>query len=112
MAVVGRGLVVSGSGCTGTGRQANELEQVFVLLKDPDLEEAILLVDSPSATAIVPLLSKVKGIVCADGGMTSHLAIVSREFGLPCVMAADVDSLGDLDGKRLTVSAEGEIDVG
>ncbi len=112
MAVVGRGLVVSGSGCSGTGRQANELEQVFALLKDPDLEEAILLVDSPSATAIVPLLSKVKGIVCADGGMTSHLAIVSREFGLPCVMAADVDSLGGLDGKRLTVSAEGEIDVG
>jgi phosphohistidine swiveling domain-containing protein len=112
LAVVGRGLVVSGSGCSGTGRQANELEQVFELLKDPGLDEAILLVDSPSATAIVPLLAKVKGIVCSDGGMTSHLAIVSREFGLPCVMAADVESLGDLDGKPLVVSAEGEIAVG
>jgi phosphohistidine swiveling domain-containing protein len=112
MTVVGRGLVVSGSGCSGTGRQANELEQVFALLKDPELGDAILLVESPSATAIVPLLSKVRGIVCADGGMTSHLAIVSREFGLPCVMAADVGSLADLDGKALTVSAEGEIAVG
>jgi phosphohistidine swiveling domain-containing protein len=112
MAVVGRGLVVSGSGCEGTGRQANELAQVFELLKDPALGDAVLLVESPSATAIVPLLSKVKGIVCADGGMTSHLAIVSREFGLPCVMAADVASLADLDGKPITVSAEGEIAVG
>ncbi len=112
MTVVGRGLVVSGTGCAGTGRRANELDEVFALLKDPDLGDAILLVDSPSATAIVPLLSKVRGIVCADGGMTSHLAIVSREFGLPCVMAADVASLGDLDGRPLTVSAEGEIAVG
>jgi phosphohistidine swiveling domain-containing protein len=112
MAVVGRGLVVSGTGCEGTGRQANELDQVFALLKDPALDEAILLVESPSATAIVPLLSKVRGIVCADGGMTSHLAIVSREFGLPCVMAADVPALAELDGTALTVSAEGEIAVG
>jgi len=110
--VVGRGHVVSGSGCSGTGRRANALEEVFALLKDPDLGNTILLVDSPSATAIVPLLSKVRGIVCGDGGMTSHLAIVSREFGLPCVMAADVASLGDLDGRPLTVSAEGEISVG
>ena len=99
MAVVGRGLVVSGSGCSGTGRQANEIEQVFALLKDSALDEAILLVDSPSATAIVPLLSKVRGIVCGDGGMTSHLAIVSREFGLPCVMAAEVGSHG-VGGRR------------
>jgi phosphohistidine swiveling domain-containing protein len=112
MAIVGQGLVVSGSGCAGTGREANALEQVFELLKDPALDDVILLVDSPSATAIVPLLSKVRGIVCADGGMTSHLAIVSREFGLPCVMAADVERLADLDGKPLTVSAEGEIAVG
>ena len=112
MTVVGKGLVVSGSGCSGVGRRADELEQVFALLKDPGLEDAILLVESPSATAIVPLLSKVRGIVCGDGGMTSHLAIVSREFGLPCVMAADVGSLADLDGRPLTVSGEGEIAVG
>ena len=100
-----------GCGCSGAGGRPTSWSRCSRLL-DPDLEEAILLVNSPSATAIVPLLSKVKGVVCADGGMTSHLAIVSREFGLPCVMAADVHSLGDLDGRRLTVSAEGEIDVG
>ena len=126
MTVVGRGLVVSGSGCEGTGRQANELAQVFELLKDSALADAVLLVDSPSATAIVPLLwvehasvtsvvpilPRVRGVICEGGGMTSHLAIVSREFGLPCVMAADVASLADLDGKPITVSAEGEIAVG
>jgi phosphohistidine swiveling domain-containing protein len=109
MAVVGRGLVVSGSGCTGVARQANEVQQVFALLKDPRLEETILLVESAAATAIVPLLSKVRGIVCSGGGMTSHLAIVSREFGLPCVMAADIDDPASLEGRTITVSAAGEI---
>ena len=35
--------------------------------------------------AIAPLRvpEKVRGVVCRSGGMTSHLAIVSREFGLP-----------------------------
>jgi phosphohistidine swiveling domain-containing protein len=110
MTLVGKGLVVSGSGCTGVGRVANEVQEVFALLKDPALSDTILLVESPSATAVVPLLSQVKGIVCSGGGMTSHLAIVSREFGLPCLMAADAD-LATLDGKGLTISAEGEIAV-
>jgi len=111
MGIVGRGLVVSGSGCTGVGRAANEVAEVFALLKDPQLAETILLVESPAATAVVPLLSKVKGIVSSGGGMTSHLAIVSREFGLPCLMAAEVD-LAALDGRSITISHEGEIAVG
>lgn len=106
---VGRGLVVSGSGCEGIGRRAHAVEDVFALLKDPALSESILLVESPSATAIVPLLARVRGIVCTSGGMTSHLAIVAREFGLPCVMAAGIDDLAALEGERITMSAEGEI---
>jgi phosphohistidine swiveling domain-containing protein len=111
MGVVGRGLVVSGSGYTGLGRTANEVQEVFSLLKDPALAQTILLVESPAATAVVPLLSKVTGILCSGGGMTSHLAIVSREFGLPCVMAAEVGDLAALDGRTLTITAEGEIAV-
>jgi phosphoenolpyruvate-protein kinase (PTS system EI component) len=88
---------------------ANKVEEVFELMKAPDLGETILLTDSPSATALVPLLAKVRGLVCRSGGMTSHLAIVSREFGLPAVMGADVDSPGELEGERIVVDAEGQI---
>ena len=106
--VYGRGMVVSGGACTGVARRATEVAEVFALLKDPRLEETILLVDSPSATAVVPLLAKVRGLVCTSGGMTSHLAIVSREFGLPCLMAADVD-LDALDGREIAVDGEGTV---
>jgi phosphohistidine swiveling domain-containing protein len=108
-AVVGRGQPVSGSGCEGIVRTANEVKEVFELMRAPDLDETILLTDSPSATALVPLLAKVRGLVCRSGGMTSHLAIVSREFGLPCVMGASIEDPADLEGQRVVVDAEGQI---
>ena len=107
--IYGRGIVVSGAGCVGVGRRAREVADVFALLRDPRLEETILLVDSASATAVVPLLAKVRGIVCTSGGMTSHLAIVSREFGIPCVMAADIPDLDALDARQITVGGDGTV---
>jgi phosphoenolpyruvate-protein kinase (PTS system EI component) len=102
-------MVVSGGGCAGVARRAREVADVFALLKDPRLEETILLVDSASATAVVPLLAKVRGIVCTTGGMTSHLAIVSREFGLPCLMAADIPDLDALEGRLIAVDGDGTV---
>jgi phosphohistidine swiveling domain-containing protein len=108
-AVVGKGQPVSGSGCDGVIHRANEVEEVFRLMKASDLDETILLTDSPSATALVPLLAKVRGLVCRSGGMTSHLAIVSREFGLPCVMGASIDQPAELEGQRVRIDADGQI---
>jgi phosphoenolpyruvate-protein kinase (PTS system EI component) len=51
----------------------------------------------------------VRGLVCRSGGMTSHLAIVSREFGLPCVMGASIEDPAELEGQRVVVDAEGQI---
>jgi len=110
--VAASGQTVSGSGCTGTIRRANTVADVLDLLKDPDLSQVILFTDSPSATAVVPLLAKARGVVCQSGGVTSHLAIVSREFGLPCVMGLDCADPAALDGQQVTVTPEGEILVG
>jgi phosphohistidine swiveling domain-containing protein len=104
-----RGLVASGGGCEGIVRRAAELDEVLALMKEPDLSEVILLTGSATATAVVPLLSRVRGLVCATGGVTSHLAIVSREFGLSCVMAAPVDDPAALEGVRVVVEADGTV---
>jgi pyruvate,water dikinase len=106
---VGRGQVVSGKGCEGVIHRANEVQDVLALLKSEDLEEAILLTESASATAVVPLLAKVRGIVCRSGGMTSHLAIVAREFGLAAIMGAELDESDALEGQRVVLTEDGEI---
>ena len=107
--VAAKGELVSGTGCTGIIRRVNTVADVMQLLGDPDLESVILFTESPSATAVVPLLAKARGVVCQSGGMTSHLAIVSREFGLPCVMGAECADPGALDGQAVTVTPEGAI---
>jgi phosphoenolpyruvate-protein kinase (PTS system EI component) len=107
--VITQGLVASGAGCEGVLRRAAELTDVLALMKETDLGETILLTESATATAIVPLLSRVRGLVCTSGGITSHLAIVSREFGLSCVMAAPVENTALLEGVRVVVGADGTV---
>ena len=110
MTNIGRGLTVSGSGTEGVLHAANDTGQVFALLRHERLEEVILLTGSASATALVPLLAKVRGVVCRSGGMTSHLAIVSREFGIPCLMSAELPDDESLEGVRIRIDAEGSVD--
>ncbi len=106
---VGRGQVVSGSGTEGIVHRANDVKEVMALLGREDLEQVILLTDSPSATAVVPLLAKVRGVICRSGGPTSHLAIVSREFGLAAVMGAEIEDPDSLEGERVILTEDGVI---
>jgi phosphohistidine swiveling domain-containing protein len=107
MTDLGRGLTVSGTGAEGVLHAANDTAQVFGLLRHERLEEVILLTNSASATALVPLLAKVRGVVCRSGGMTSHLAIVSREFGIACLMGAELPSDEELEGTRVQINGQG-----
>ncbi len=106
---IGRGQVVSGGEGVGVVRAVDSTAEVLALLGRDDLGVTILLVESASATAVVPLLSSVRGIICRSGGTTSHLAIVSREFGQLCVMGAELDDGESLDGQSVRVGSDGEI---
>jgi phosphohistidine swiveling domain-containing protein len=108
-AVVARGLVASGRGVEGIVRRAADVADVFALMQAPDLHETILLTESATATAIVPLLARVRGLICTSGGITSHLAMVAREFGLPCLMAAEIDDPPALEGARVVVAEDGTV---
>lgn len=109
ISAIGHGTKVSGSETEGVLHAANNTDQVFALMRHEQLDEVILLTDSASATAVVPLLPRVRGVVCRSGGMTSHLAIVSREFGIPCLMGAELPADAELEGARITIDAEGAI---
>lgn len=107
--IVTKGLVASGNGCEGIVRLAMQVTDVFALLREPGLSETILLAESATATALVPLLPKVRGLICTSGGITSHVAILSREFGLSCLMSAVVENPSALEGVRVVVAADGTV---
>jgi pyruvate,water dikinase len=55
-------------------------------------------ITSPAWIAIFP---KITGLICDSGGPTSHPAIVSREFGIPCIVGTRVATKVLRDGMKV-----------
>lgn len=69
----------------------------------------ICIVDDAGITTLSPILSELSGAVCTKGSAGSHLAIISREFGLPCIMATEIltEDLVSLNGKMAKIVHDG-----
>jgi pyruvate,water dikinase len=63
-----------------------------------------------------PVMRRVAAIVTDKGGRTAHAAIVSREFGLPCIVGTERATTALRDGDEVTVccaeGAEGHVYAG
>ncbi|MFR9807032.1 PEP-utilizing enzyme [Pseudonocardia sp. RS010] len=96
MTVIGKG-TPSYTFTRTTGRVRNfRSPQDVIESLDSDLESTIALVASGGTTFLSPILGRLGGIVCLDGTLRSHLAIVSREFEVPCLVGTDLtDELAD-----------------
>jgi len=73
-------------------------------------EGKICIVDDAGITTLSPILSELIGTICTTGGPGSHLAIISREFGIPCIMALKL-KLKDptiLNGKKVKLTHDGD----
>jgi pyruvate,water dikinase len=88
-----------GAGSVRVVRSAADLDQVqpgevlVAEMTDPDWE---------------PVMRRVAAIVTDKGGRTAHAAIVSREFGLPCIVGTGTATTTLRTGQAATVScAEG-----
>ena len=52
-----------------------------------------ILVTGMTNPTMVVLIDKVKGIITDEGGITCHAAIISREFGLPCLVGCQIATM-------------------
>lgn len=64
-----------------------------------------ILVTEMTAPDWVPAMKKAKAIVTNSGGMTCHAAIVSRELGIPCIVATKDATNVIKGGQDITVDA-------
>ena len=96
----------SANGRVHNFRDPSDVIAVF----EDDLSEVIAVVESGGTTFLSPILGRLGGIVCTSGTTRSHLAIVSREYGVPCLLAVDLQGWQPTDGDRirLTSSPAGE----
>ncbi len=100
---IGRGIAAYDFGeATGTVRRFSEPQDVIDAFGS-DLEHTIALVQAGGTTFLSPILGQLRGIICMTGSTRSHLAIVSREFQVPCVLQVDLDEeLADGDLLRMS----------
>lgn len=72
---------------------------------EADPESTIALVASGGTTFLSPIIGRLAGIVCESATLRSHLAIVSREYGIPCLVGVAAE--GELDdGIEVTMRAQ------
>jgi phosphohistidine swiveling domain-containing protein len=85
----------------GTARFVSTVEAVMDMLTGGVPPETIAIIDDSGGTLTAPVLGDFSAVICMGGTVRSHLGILTREYNVPCLMAAELDGLAD--GDRITV---------
>ena len=65
-----------------------------------------ILVASMTSPDFIVAMKKASAVITDEGGMTCHAAIVSRELGIPCIVATKIATKVLKDGDIIEVNAE------
>jgi phosphoenolpyruvate-protein kinase (PTS system EI component) len=97
----------SGTGAVGRTRFLDSPEEVLEFIDGPDVEETVVISRGGTTTFMSPaLMSGVAGLITLQGAPESHLGILSREFGIPCVMSTSFTD-GVQTSRGETIPADG-----
>ncbi|MDW7671952.1 MAG: phosphoenolpyruvate synthase [Bacillota bacterium] len=99
------GVPVSSGIIEGTAR-------VVLKLEDAIIEEGDILVAAFTDPSWTPLFVSIKGLVTEVGGLMTHGAIVTREYGIPAVVGVENATTFIQDGQRIRVNGtEGYVEI-
>ena len=88
--LVGTGINVFTSDARAVGRIRflDSPDEVLEFIDGDDVEETVVISRGGTTTFMSPaLMAGVAGLITLQGAPESHLGILSREFGIPCVMS-------------------------
>jgi len=71
-----------------------------------NVNEGDIIVTSMTRPEMVTAMEKAAAIVTDEGGITSHAAVVSREFGIPCIIGTKIATKFFKDGDKVEVDAD------
>jgi phosphohistidine swiveling domain-containing protein len=86
----------------GTVLVVRAVSEVDRLMREGVPEGTIGVIDDAGGTMTAPILEEFEGVICLAGTVRSHLAIISREFGVPALMGARLKR-PLVDGERVRV---------
>jgi hypothetical protein len=98
----GDNLVKRAENLRGVARFVSTLDQVTAMLVEGVPPRTIAVIDDSGGTLTAPILEDFAGVLCLGGTVRSHLGILTREYGIPCLMNCKIG--GALaDGDRVEV---------
>jgi phosphohistidine swiveling domain-containing protein len=84
-------------------------QDVIAFVTGGDTADKVVISRGGTTTFMAPALSVgVRGLITLNGGVESHLGIVSREFGIPCVMSVAFTA-GIQTDRGETIPADGTL---
>ena len=89
----------------GVARYVHTADDVMELMINGVPPDTIAIIDDSGGTLTAPILESFKAVVCMGGTVRSHLGILTREFGIPCLMNAKVSGIKTGDRLELNTSA-------
>lgn len=90
---------------SGTIAFISSPEQVIDYLTDGVPEGTVAVIDDSGGTLTAPILDGFKAVICLGGTVRSHLGILTREYGIPCLMNAAIAELKDGDEVEIEATA-------
>jgi len=84
------------------------LGRVRLMLKAERMEsfrDGEVLVSTMTTPDFLPVMKKASAFVTDEGGITCHAAIISREFGIPCIVGTKIATKVLKDGDLVEVDA-------
>jgi pyruvate,water dikinase len=100
--------LIEGGTCVSGGAATGKvvLLRVGDVLEDPKrMVDDVILVAKTASPQHAKVIAKVKGIITDVGSMTSHLASVAREFGVPALFDTKKATSTLVDGDEITLWA-------
>jgi phosphohistidine swiveling domain-containing protein len=85
----------------GIARYFRNNDNVMRCLNEGVPDNTIAIIDDSGGTLTAPILEKFKGVICAGGTIRSHLGILTREYGIPCLMNARISGIHEGDTVEL-----------
>ena len=102
---IGDNVVRRPDNVVGTARYVRTSDAVLRYMTEGVPDDMIAIIDDSGGTLTAPILEKFKGVICAGGTVRSHLGILTREYGIPCLMNAKISGIREGDWVEIETSA-------
>jgi len=103
------GMVASQGTCRGTARVLLSGDSQAFAAALSRVKEGDVLVTQMTQPDLVGVIERCGGVVTDEGGILSHAAIISREFGIPCVVGTGRATRTIREGDDVEIVGDGTV---